>query len=50
MRVTRGGIHLIPPSQPDEPAASDVFQVVEIRREKEDCYDEDKDAGDQSVL
>ena len=43
MRVARGGIGFIPPSQTHESASSNVFEVVEVRGEKEDCGDEDED-------
>lgn len=42
--VARGRVDLVPPAQPDEPAAGDVFQVVEVAGEKEDGDDEDEDA------
>lgn len=42
--VARGRVDLVPPAQPDEPAAGDVFQVVEVAREEEDGDDEDEDA------
>lgn len=42
--VARGRVDLVPPAQPDEPAASYVFQVVEVAREEEDGDDEDEDA------
>lgn len=42
--VARGRVDLVPPAQPDQPAAGDVFQVVEVAREEEDGDDEDEDA------
>lgn len=42
--VARGRVDLVPPSEPDKPAAGDVFQVVEVACEEEDRDDEDEDA------
>ncbi|KUI61396.1 hypothetical protein VP1G_11268 [Cytospora mali] len=42
--VARGRVHLVPPAQPDESAAGDVLQVVEVGGEEEDRDDEDQDA------
>jgi len=42
--VARGRVDLVPPSQPDEPAAGYVFQVVEVAREEEYGDDEYEDA------
>lgn len=42
--VARGRVDLVPPAQPDEPAAGDVFQVVEVAGEEEDGDDEYEDA------
>lgn len=44
VRAARGGVDLVPPSQPDEAAAGDVLEVVEVRGQEEDGYDEDEDA------
>lgn len=37
------GVDLVPPAQADEAPAGDVFEVVEVGGEEEDCYDEDHD-------
>lgn len=42
--VARGRIDFIPPAQAHQPAASNIFQVVEVRGEEEDCENEDEDA------
>lgn len=42
--VARRGVHLVPPAQPDQPAAGDVLDVVEVGGEQEDRDDEDEDA------
>jgi hypothetical protein len=38
-------VDLVPPAQPDQAAAGDVLQVVEVDREQEDGDDEDEDAA-----
>ena len=48
--VARGRVDLVPPAQPDEPAAGDVFQVVEVAGEEEDGDDEDEDAVGSGAL
>lgn len=42
--VARGRVDLVPPPEPDEPAAGYVFQVIEVAREEEDGDDEYEDA------
>lgn len=43
MRVAGGRVDFVPPAQPDEAAAGDVFEVVEVGGEEEDSDDEDED-------
>lgn len=43
VRVARRGVDFVPPAQPHEPPARDVFQVVEVQGEEEECDDEDED-------
>ena len=48
MRFPGGGVDFVPPSQTDEAAAGDVFQVVEVDGEEEEGQDEDEDeVGDE---
>lgn len=43
LRVTRLGVDFIPPAEPDEAAAGNVLEVVEVAGEEEDGDDEDHD-------
>lgn len=43
VRVARGCIDLVPPSQSHKSSASDVFEVVEVGCEQQDGDDEDED-------
>lgn len=43
MAVAGRGVDFVPPAQPDEAAAGDVFEVVEVGREQQDGDDEDED-------
>ena len=43
MRVARGDIHLVPPTETNQATTGDVFEIVEIRGEKEEGQDEDED-------
>lgn len=43
MAISRVGVDFVPPAQPDETAARDVFEVVEVAGEEEDGDDEDED-------
>lgn len=43
MAIPRRGIDLVPPAEPDEPAAGDVLEVVEVGGEDEHGDDEDED-------
>lgn len=45
MRISGRGVDFVPPTQADEAAAGDVFEVVEIEGEEEEGEYEDKDAG-----
>ena len=48
MRLSSSGVDFVPPSQTDEAAAGDVFQVVEVDGEEEEGQDEDEDeVGDE---
>ena len=40
VRVPGRGVDFVPPAEPDEAPAGDVFEVVEVGGEEEDCYDE----------
>lgn len=44
------GINFVPPSQSYEATSGDVFEVVEIGCEKEDCDDEYQDAISPNTL
>lgn len=46
MRVAGLLVNLIPPPQPDQSPAGNVLQVVEVDSKKEDCDDEDENAGE----
>ena len=41
--VARGRVDLVPPPQPDEAAAGDILEVVEVGREQKNRDDEDHD-------
>ena len=43
MTVACPWIDLIPPSQPNQTTSGNVFDVIEVRRKKEDGDDEDQD-------
>ena len=43
VRVARRGVDFVPPAQPDEAAAGDVLEVVEVQGEEEQRDDEDED-------
>lgn len=43
VRVARGSVNLVPPSQSYKSSASDVFEVVEVGCEQQDGDDEDED-------
>lgn len=43
--VAGRAVDFVPPPQSDEAASGDVFEVVEIGCEEEDCDYEDEDAG-----
>lgn len=43
MRVASGDIHLVPPTETNQATTGDVFEIVEIRGEKEQGQDEDED-------
>ena len=43
MRVARCDIHLVPPTETNQATTGDVFEIVEIRGEKEQRQDEDED-------
>lgn len=43
MRVARCDIHLVPPTETNQATTGDVFEIVEIRGEKEEGQDEDED-------
>ena len=38
------GVDFVPPSQANEPTSSDVFEVVEVDGEEDECEYEDEDA------
>lgn len=42
MAISSLRVDLIPPSQPNQPPSSNVFEVVEVASEKQDCDDEDE--------
>lgn len=44
VRIARHRVDFIPPPQSHQTPAGDIFEVVEVDREEEDCEDEDKDA------
>lgn len=45
MGVTALSINFVPPPQPNESSAGNVFQVVEVDGEEDDCDDEDHDTA-----
>lgn len=41
MRIARGGVHFVPPSEPNEAPTSNIFEVVEIGGQEKNGEDED---------
>ena len=47
MRIPSLWIDLVPPSEPHEATAGNIFQVVEVDCKQEDCDDENEDTLEQ---
>lgn len=45
MRVSRGCVDLIPPTQADQTTSSNVLQVVEVGRQEEEGEDKHEDTA-----